>query len=257
VARNELSPSVVIVGGFATMPPNYWPLRQRLLKRGAARVDIAPLWYPDWAIAGMLGLGIAMRRTGRSIARTYHLGDRRPVIVIAHSAGGVIARMAMSKVPYRGHIAGVADAVGCLVTLGTPHDLSQLSTRYRHTGHDALEFLDREMPGTFYAPRTGYLSVGGTYPRADLPGPIGQAADEFFALIIGDHTDELGDGIVPASVVHLDGAEHLTYDDVRHGMLGTGWYGDDHILDRWWPEALRIWKAALEVRSAERSTRQK
>jgi hypothetical protein len=154
----------------------------------------------------------------------------------------------MSNVPYRGHVAGVAAAVGCLATLGTPHDLSHLTTRYRHAGHDAVEFLDRELPGAFYAPRTGYLSVAGTYPQADLPGVVGQAADDFFSLILGDHTDELGDGIVPVSVAHLEGAEHLTYDDVRHGVLGSHWYGDAEILDRWWPHTVRIWEGALAAR---------
>jgi hypothetical protein len=243
-------PPVLIVGGFATMPPNYLPLQRRLLERGASRVDIAPLWFQDWFIAGLLGLGTVMRRTGRAIARTYQLGGRRPIIVVAHSGGGVAARLAMSQVPYRGHIAGVAPAVGCLVTLGTPHDLSQLSTRYRHAGHDAVEFLDREQPGAFYAPRTGYLSVAGTYPRADLPGFVGRAAHDFFSLILGDHTDELGDGIVPASVAHLGGAEHQSYDDVRHGVLGSHWYGDAEIVDRWWPAAVHLWVAAYEARHA-------
>jgi len=54
------------------------------------------------------------------------------------------------------------------------------------------------------------------------------------------------------SSVHLSGAEQITFDDVRHGMIGSPWYGDQEILQRWWPRALRLWNGARQVAS-ERS----
>jgi hypothetical protein len=57
---------------------------------------------------------------------------------------------------------------------------------------------------------------------------------------------------VPYAAVHLDGATQLTYEDVRHGMVGAPWYGDDVMLDRWWPVALDLWNAALAARSEAR-----
>src|SRR5918996_1536316 len=120
---SDEAPSVLIVGGFMTAPPNYWPMRRRLLRRGAARVDICPLWPPDWALAGLLGMGLLMRRAGRAVARTWKAGGRRPIILVGHSGGGIAARLAMSPVPFHGRRAAVAEAVGCLVTLGTPHML--------------------------------------------------------------------------------------------------------------------------------------
>lgn len=247
-----MKPSVLIIGGFATAPPNYWPFRRRLAERDVTRVDIAPLWPPDWAIGAMLGLGLVLRRTGAAIARTYHEGGRRPIIVVAHSGGGIAARLAMSHVPYHGTVAGVAQAVGCLVTLGTPHRLDELANRYHHAGHDAIEFLNRETPGAFFAPRTQYLSVGSAFPQAAFGGLVGRLADEVFSMVVGTETQTLGDGIVPATVVHLPGAEQITLDDVRHGMIGAPWYGDEGIIDRWWPTALRLWGEALEARANER-----
>lgn len=245
----ELRPSVLIVGGFMTVPPNYWPLRRRLLERGAQRVDIAPLWPPDWAIAGMLGFGPLMRRTGKAIARTYIEAGRRPIIVIGHSGGGIAARLAMSPEKFNGRLAGVAEAVGCLVTLGTPHDLAQLDNRYRHAGHDAAAFLDRVTPGAHFAPRTSYLTVGSSHPGAKFPGLAGRLAGEVFSMIVGaDSAVPSGDGIVPTSAVHLPGAEQLTYDDARHGHIGRSWYGAAEIVDRWWPVAQRLWREALDVR---------
>ncbi|HEY5488932.1 MAG TPA: alpha/beta fold hydrolase, partial [Candidatus Limnocylindrales bacterium] len=93
---------MLIVGGFATLPPNYLGLRRRLIGRGAARVDICQLWTPDWLLAGMVGFGPIMRRAGRAIAATYRAGGHRPIIVIGHSAGGIVARLAMSERPFKG-----------------------------------------------------------------------------------------------------------------------------------------------------------
>lgn len=245
----SLRPSVLIVGGFPTAPPNYWPMRRRLLGRGVERVDIAPLWPPDWALAGILGFGPVLRRTGGAVVRTYLAAGRRPIIVIAHSGGGVAARLAMSREPYHGRVAGVAEAVGCLVTLGTPHGLARLANRYHHAGHEAVDFLDRETPGAHYAPRTAYLTVGSNSPNSGLPGLVGRLSAEVFSMVVGRETTAAGDGIVPVEAVHLPGAHQLTYDDLRHGMIGSPWYGDDKVIDRWWPVALRLWHEALEARS--------
>jgi hypothetical protein len=241
------------VGGFATAPPNYWPMRRRLRERDVERVDIAPLWPLDWALASVLGFGPILRRTGRAIVATYRAGGSRPIIVVAHSGGGIAARLAMSNVPFHGHLAGVAGAVGCLVTLGTPHRLAQLPNRYRHSGHQATEFLDRVTPGAFFAPSTGYLSIGSSYAAAAYPGLRGRLIREVFSMVVGDDTQALGDGIVPAAAVHLDGAENLMFDDLRHGVIGAPWYGDDEIIDRWWPLALRMWEGALEAREGSRA----
>ncbi|MEA2676155.1 MAG: hypothetical protein QOJ81_296 [Chloroflexota bacterium] len=250
--EREVRPSVLIVGGFATVPLNYWPLRRRLLARGAARVDIAPLWTPDWVLGAMLGVGSAMLRTGHAIAKTWRAAGRVPIIVVGHSAGGIVARLALADKPFNGRVAGVAEQAGCLVTLGTPHGLDGLTNRYRHAGHAATAFLERATPGSYFAPRTSYLSVGGRTPGAEFPGLVGDLANEVFSVAVGKETQALGDGIVPFSAVHLDGATKLTYDDVRHGMVGAPWYGDDVMLDRWWPVALDLWHAALRARTEAR-----
>lgn len=247
--RSADLPSVLIVGGFATAPFNYWPMRRRLRRRAVSHVDIAPIWPPDWALAGILGFGPLLRRVGRAIANTYRDGGRRPIIVVAHSGGGIAARLAMSHEPFNGRVAGVAEAVGCLVTLGTPHRLAELPNRYRHAGHEAGEFLDRTTPGAYFAPRTAYLSVGSSYPSAASPGVVGRLAEEVFSMVVGTDTQSFGDGIVPAAAVHLAGADQLTFDDVRHGHIGAPWYGDDQVIERWWPAALKLWQGALEARA--------
>jgi hypothetical protein len=169
--------------------------------------------------------------------------------VIGHSGGGIAARMAMSSVPFHGERGGAADAVGCLVTLGAPHGLARLPNRYHHAGHDALEFLDVASPGAFFAPRTAYLSVGANFALAPFPGVVGWAARQAFDMVVGEGATTAGDGIVPASAVHLEGAEQLTFSDARHGMIGGNWYGAESVMDRWWPRAVALWEGALQARA--------
>ncbi|HSH21561.1 MAG TPA: hypothetical protein VK992_02940, partial [Candidatus Caenarcaniphilales bacterium] len=75
----ELRPRVLIVGGFMTAPPNYWPMRRRLLRRDVDGVDIASIWPPDWALAGLLGLGVVMSRVRRAIIRSHRAAGNRPI----------------------------------------------------------------------------------------------------------------------------------------------------------------------------------
>jgi hypothetical protein len=246
-----VTPRVLLVGGFLTLPLNYWPLRRRLLARGAAGVDIAPIWPLDWALATVLGMAPVVRRTRLAIMRAYQAADREPIIVIGHSGGGIAARLAMSSVPFYGQRGGVAEAVGCLVTLGSPHGLARLPNRYHHAGHEAVEFLDRESPGSFFAPRTAYLSVGSSYEQAAFGGVVGRLAEEIFSVIVGNDAVRAGDGIVPFSAVHLEGATQLSFSDARHGHIGANWYGADGVVDRWWPQAEKLWQGALEARLAD------
>ena len=247
-AGKNARPNVLIIGGFATVPPNYWPMARRLRSR-AERVSVASIWTPDWAVASVLGFGPLMRRARRAIVTAYNEGGGRPLMVVAHSGGGLATRLAMSPVPFNGRAGGVAEAVGCLVTLGTPHGLARLRNRYRHAGHEAAAFLDRQAPGAFFAPRTRYLTIGSGFEGHVFSGRVDRLANQFFSIAVGEETGTAGDGIVPAAAVHLDGAEQMTLDGVRHGMIGSPWYGDEHVIQQWWPTADHLWREALETRA--------
>jgi len=255
------APSVLIVGGFLTGPYNYWPLRDRILARGAARVDIAPIWPVDWVAAGFVGLGPLLGRTGRAVLKTWRAGGKQPIIIVGHSGGGLLTRLATSEVPYRGRRAAVAPQIGALVTLGTPHRLGPTSRWPAHPGHHAVRFLERNLPGARFAPTTGYLSVGSRFVAlASRREPSaagsrwrrigGRMIEEVSTAMLGawDGAD-LGDGVVPHGLVHLPGARQLTFDDVLHGHLGGPWYADDRIVERWWPEAMEVWQEALAARA--------
>lgn len=232
-------------------------MRRRLLARGAASVSIAPLHVPDWLAAGPVGFGPMLSRLGAAIRRTHAAADAAPLLVVAHSGGGLVTRLAMSAVPFRGRRSAVADSIGALVTLGTPHGLARSGVRSRHSGVIVARFLDRHAPGTRYAPTTAYLTVGSDFVRPDRLVRRGRAGPltwwdrllrRGFEAIVGPLPAEGGDGIVPVTAAHLAGAEQLTFHDVRHGHIGGPWYGDDEVIDRWWPRALQLWRDALATR---------
>jgi hypothetical protein len=265
------APHVVIIGGFLTEPLCYWPMRQRLLARGAARVSIAPIHLPDWAVIGFAGMGPLALRGARAVREARRQAPD-PLLVIGHSMGGIVARLAMCPEPLDGRRAsrrrrttsptssrwlwtGVADDVACLVTLGTPHRLRP-TIGWRHPGVRATEHLARMAPGAFHAPRTASLTVGSTLADPARRGPIrsyGQLLSRVLVSLVGETPGERGDGLVPDALCRLPGVEHIALPDVLHGTLGAPWYGNAEVIDRWWPLALERWRAALRARRRSHS----
>ncbi|HZW02084.1 MAG TPA: hypothetical protein VFF55_10995 [Candidatus Deferrimicrobium sp.] len=243
-------PHVVIIGGFLTEPLFFRPMRERLLQHGAARVSVARLHWPDWLAMGMVGMGPVMLRGARAIRQARRAAPDA-VIVVGHSAGGLIARLAMSPEPIDGRYAGVARDVGCLVTLGTPNRFDPVIPGWRHAGVRAAEFLERVTPGAWFAPQTAYVSVGS---RLVPPSPIrpslsfGALGHVVTRVAVGQAPGARGDGLVDEERSRLPGARHLAFDDVLHGTFGGPWYGDAHVIDRWWPLALEAWRGALDAR---------
>ena len=243
-------PHVVIVGGFLTEAAQYGSMRSHLLQQGAGSVSIAPIHLPDWAVMAMVGLGPLSLRGARAI-REARRAAPRPVMVVGHSIGGIIARLAMSPEPLDGRRAGVADAVGCLVTLGTPNRFDPGGWQ-GHAAQRAAEHLDRSTPGAFFTPTTGYLTVGSTLVRSAQRAPNGSAAalrDRLLRMLVGETPGVAGDGLVGRDRCHLDGARQLEFEDVLHGLLDGPWYGDAAIVERWWPVALEEWRMALDART--------
>jgi hypothetical protein len=244
-------PHVVIVGGYLTEPLFYRPMRARLLERGAARVTVAPLHIPDWVGAAFVGFGPSLLRAARTIREARRASDA-PLLVVGHSAGGIIARLAMSPTALDGRLGNVADDVGCLVTLGTPHRVRPHARWVEHAGQRATRFLDHACPGAWFAPATRYVTVGSiaVSPRAADPAPAPkQLLNRILTDFVGPSGHVGGDGIVTEDLTHLAGARHVTLTDALHGTYGGPWYGDGHVADRWWPIALEEWRLALEARA--------
>ncbi|MBF6605061.1 MAG: hypothetical protein IVW53_05700 [Chloroflexi bacterium] len=257
-AIDEVAPTVLILGGFLTSPPLYARMRQRLLARGAAAVVVAPIWLPDWLLASRRGFGAIASRSGRALLRAGELAAASsrsrgaPILVVGHSAGGMTARLLTSPEPLAGRRFAAAGRIGAIVTLGTPHHVTATTALGRPLARAATEFVERVVPGSAFAPTTGYLAVASRSVIGRMAGTRRErAAHRLYAglLPVDGNAEPAGDGLVPVGSASLGGSEVLVLDRIVHGQLGGApWYGSSEAIDVWWPRAVEVWREALRAR---------
>lgn len=256
----SLRPTVLILGGFLTSPPLYRRMAGRLIERGADHVVVAPVWTPDWLLTGFVGLRRIVARSGRALIRAGELSSASPasrgspVLVVGHSAGGLVARILTSQVPFKGLPLRGHRRIGAIVTLGTPHQTAERAFVGGRVGHFAAAFADRAVPGATFAPGVGYVAVGS---RAIVGGALGRGrgrlADPFYHQLHPgpDGAPIEGDGLVPLDCTDLPGARRVVLEETLHGQLSfRPWYGSPEAIDAWWPVALAAWHDALAAREA-------
>jgi len=257
---DAVRPTVLIVGGFLTSPPLYRRLAARLRDRGAADVMVAPVWLPDWLLMTRRGLGPIATRAGRSLLRAGEMAAAStdsagaPVLVVGHSAGGIVARLLTSPEPFDGRRLGAAGRIGAIVTLGSPHLVSPHGDIGGRVARAAAGTADRAIPGAFFAPRVGYLCVAASGVEGRLDGDgRARSAHRFYRGLLGPasvgRVSIAGDGVVPVESALIDGWQPIVLADTVHSQLaGAPWYGSEERLDGWWPAALGAWHAALRAR---------
>jgi hypothetical protein len=251
------APTVLVLGGFLTVPPLYRALAGGLQARDAAAVVVANVWTPDWLLAAGRGLGPILTRSGRALlaasecSRAVSLGA--PVLVIGHSAGGMSARLLTSPVPFEGRRLNASGRIGAIVTLGTPHVVGETGRLGSRIAARTAAFANREVPGAAFSPRIGYLAVASRRIVGRCDGtPRQRLAWQGYSNLLGDRDAHVieGDGLIPVRSALLPGAPSLVLDTAAHGQgIGREWYGSAAAVDRWWPMAHAAWRDALRCRA--------
>jgi hypothetical protein len=250
-------PTVLLIGGFLTAPPAYRPFVQRLRDRGVDAVVVANVWTPDWLLASRNGMGPILTRASRALltasVRANETSLGAPVLVVGHSAGGMVARLLTSPVPYQGRPLNGSRRIGAIVTLGTPHLVTDDGAFRNRVGAATAAFANATVPGPFFAPGTGYLAVASRIQPGRPHGDVRTRAAWFAYQGVRpdpEAAEIAGDGLVPLDSALLPGAPSLVFDDAAHGQsVGRDWYGSDRFLDRWWPLAIGAWASALRARA--------
>lgn len=254
----SVRPTVLLLGGFLTVPPLYGRMVERLRRRGAGAVVVASVWTPDWLIASTRGPGAIGTRSARALLaaglESEETSEGAPVLVVGHSAGGLVARMLTAQEPLPGKKFGAARRIGAIVTLGTPHVLSRGAGVGRRLHEVIGQVVEAAAPGCCHSPSVGYVSVAS---RAILANPNGtgreRVAHILYRSVMGRDAvrGTEGDGLVPVASTVLPGARHLIVDHAVHGpSAGAPWYGGDEAMDEWWPVALDAWREALRYRAS-------
>jgi len=251
-----MDPTVLVIGGFLSSPPIYGPFRERLLERGARHVEIAQIWTPDWVLSVRRGGGAIATRAARALLKAVEVADGVPLLVVGHSSGGVAARVLTATEPYEGRRFAGARRVGAIVSLGSPHSNAMEADTTRWKGSGTATFANEHVPGAYWAPRVGYVSVASRWLAGREDGEQDgreKTARRFYEQVLEPPYPAVieGDGLIPVQAALLPGARHIVLDDVAHAPGARHrWYGSEDVIDAWWPAGLEAWQDALGARAA-------
>eukprot|EP00980_Cylindrotheca_fusiformis_P008243 scaffold1736_cov127-Cylindrotheca_fusiformis.AAC.57 len=221
-----------------------------------------PNFYTGNAKPTGLGYGWYIKRLKETVDRAYEASDGERVILLAHSAGGWLARAAMGDGTWCDET-GIRtnERIRCLATMGAIHfepvDFATCVTR------GALKSTNEMYPGAFLKDSgIGYVSIGGAAIMGDNSkelepsteadalyanrgeGSASRVAFSSYEAVCGKG-DVMGDGVVPFDWSQLDGARKIKLDGVLHSINEAGttiptdcWYGSERIVDSWLPVVL-------------------
>jgi triacylglycerol esterase/lipase EstA (alpha/beta hydrolase family) len=221
----------VILPGFLEGADVYRPLEQSLIQLGFPTRSV-PLRQRDWlATVGGRPITPILRLLDQTVKQMLHQYQAQQINLIGHSAGGWISRIYLGEKPYGGRgglqqsLFNAHPTVATLVTLGTPHISQERWTRWN------LDFVNHNYPGAFYK-NVRYICVAGKSIFGQRR-PGSWLAYSSYQLTCGQGST-WGDGITPIEAAHLQGAENIVIDAVRHSPRNpNNWYGSPEILQQW------------------------
>lgn len=223
----------VILPGYLESAIAYFPLQQFLQQQGFPTTTV-PLRRRDWlpTVGGRSMIPI-LRQLDAVVQETLAKYRTSQINLIGHSAGGWISRIYMGEKPYVIHGDVREDAklwsaqpyIASLTTLGTPHASLERWTRKN------LDFVNQSYPGAFYA-STNYICVAGksVYGQRKRGSWLAYSS---YKLTCGKG-NTWGDGITPIAAAHLEGANNLIIEGVKHSPRSPGiWYGSPTVAPQW------------------------
>lgn len=238
----------LILPGFGTSSSDYCQMKNNMLKLNY-RTNILYIKKNNWFKYSMgnpkLFQKIIQKKCtpndlyewyleelGKEILKIKHENNDDNITLIAHSAGGWLARDFMGDgvfyVDYKSY--KVHDYIDHLITLGTPHK------KPIHLQNDlafgCLDYVNQKYPGA-YLENIKYTSVGGKINIFDQIEKFTKIQTPF-----KNYYHEqclLGDGLVPQSCVHLDGAKQIDLNNVHHAFDSHyfKWYGHQDVIPQW------------------------
>ncbi|RCJ35384.1 lipase [Nostoc minutum NIES-26] len=221
----------VILPGYLESAIAYRQLEQSLKELGFPTITV-PLRRRDW-IPTLGGRPVTpiLWKLDRTVKQILQECNAAQINLIGHSAGGWISRIYLGEKPYvaRGELKPslwrAHPFVATLIALGTPHISQERWTR------STLDFVNNNYPGAFYQ-NVRYVCVAGkSIFGARRRGSW--LAYSSYQLTCGTG-NTWGDGITPIAAAHLEGAENLVIEGVRHSPRSPGtWYGSPEPLKTW------------------------
>jgi pimeloyl-ACP methyl ester carboxylesterase len=214
----------VILPGYLAGASDYLSLAKTLSEQNMPTVVVPLRWWEWLPTVGGRSMAPILARLDATVKQVLQEYSAPQVNIIAHSAGGWVARIYLGQVPYYDRAWHGEPLVSSLITLGTPQRSLEPWTRRN------LNFVNDNYPGAFH-PSIKYVCVAGkaVYGEKKLSRWLAYSSYELTCGV----GNTWGDGIIPIEAAHLDGAENLVIDAVNHSPRSGTWYGSDAITAIW------------------------
>lgn len=214
----------VVLAGYLAGSQDYEPMAELLRNNGFPTV-VVPLKWSEWLpTVGGRSIAPILQRLHQTLESLRQESPDQQFTIIAHSAGGWLARIYLGSVPYYNQVWNGRHWVNKLVCLGTPHTSLEPWTKRN------LGFVNDNYPEAFY-PEVEYVCVAGksVYGERTWKNWI---AYNSYQLTCGTG-NTWGDGITPIVSAHLQGATNLTLEAVNHSPRTGLWYGSPQVVAEW------------------------
>ena len=233
---------IVIFGGFLSYARMYQDFREGVASITGQSVYVVNVQGYDWIPAiNYSGWVKLLDKLDRIVLQAASQSVSGKIILVGHSAGGVLARLYLSPRPFLGQVYHGLDHVGCLITLGSPH-YSRGGLRH---GGTMSRWMEKHFPGAYFSPQIKYISVAGKYLRGDKNRPgFSRWAYNTYRSLCGDGS-AWGDGLIPVESALLKGSEQIILEGISHyRIFGEPWYGSIEAIPLWlkaeWKSITRI-----------------
>lgn len=226
---------IVLIGGFGSHWTDYRPAARMLANISRRRVFIAGITRVTWVLGGLSNYSVLVDRAHAAINHALQATGAERVIVVGHSAGGVVGRAYLGDKTVKPHqnVYHGYDRVSRLIMVGSP--LVAVGDVPRRA-MQAASWVDQAYPGAYFADKgVEYMVVRGKYIEGKLDGSPRQREAYFNYRFISDWGSQWGDGVVPLSLSQLDGAATLELEGVAHSPGWPRWFfGDVDTIRSWW-----------------------
>lgn len=233
---------IVIVGGFASSWRDYKSGAEALSRVSGRRVFITNIHRWTWTLASITSYTLALELTHRAVQHAMRETGADKVMLVGHSAGGVISRAYLAD-----HLDGLETRRGFkrllkayaghqhvtrLITLGSP--LRGVPDQVKvHRGLQHILWVDQTYPGEYY-PHVQYLNVTGRAFLGNKDGTTGEKIAHRYYSFLSGNGEQWGDGVVPCALSHIDGVGTLEIEGMGHSPNGWWYFYDEAAIRLWW-----------------------
>ena len=223
-----LNQPIIILGGFLIDSSDYSEMKVYIERESKNKVVIVNVTRIEWLCTNWgFGWKIILDKVEKIVKELSKESSTNRVTLIGHSSGGMILRLYLSDLLFKGKRYNGKEYANFLITLGSPNQAKR-ATYLR-------DFVSSKLPGSFYNKEVNYISVAG---ELDLNGPFAtktslRLGKPSYRALNGDQ-EVVGDGLVPRDSALLIGSKQVVIKETAHGKaFGKYWYGSKNKVAEW------------------------